>query len=374
MKFTLAAKIDAIRKLSIVTSVLLASSSAGYYYLVYLPQRDVQFEPQRVLERFRAAAEKRAESAEQELSLFEQKVSEQRAAEQKAAEERHALEKANRYQACLSRAADNYNASRLAACNRSREKIIKDQDDCFNLGFSRNVCAMAHVVPEVSPSCTLARTVRLALDADLEKARDRCLEEDKDGFAATSMLSSTQIRTSGLGPVIVGPGELAPTAPPLKARGTSQKSAAVAAAPISPVAALTDPLPVVAMVPKAPASASKPTALTSAAATPVVPHAPEAAVLETKRFFAAQRAPSHAGWIIQIGAFDIERDAQRQLSSAHAKVGHVLDNADPFTEVVMKGDKTLYRARFAGFQQKDEAEAVCKQLKIQDIDCITIKN
>ena len=40
----------------------------------------------------------------------------------------------------------------------------------------------------------------------------------------------------------------------------------------------------------------------------------------------------------------------------------------------MKGDKTLYRARFAGFQQKDKADAVCKQLKLQDIDCITIKN
>jgi hypothetical protein len=37
--------------------------------------------------------------------------------------------------------------------------------------------------------------------------------------------------------------------------------------------------------------------------------------------------------------------------------------------VVVKGDKTLYRARFAGFQQKDEAEAVCKQLKLRDVDC-----
>jgi D-alanyl-D-alanine carboxypeptidase len=112
----------------------------------------------------------------------------------------------------------------------------------------------------------------------------------------------------------------------------------------------------------------------SAAATPVVRHALEAAAPETKRFLAAQRPPTHAGWIIQIGAFDIEPDAQQQLSSAHAKAGHVLDNADPFTEVVTKGDKTLYRARFAGFQQKDEADAVCKQLKLQDIDCITIKN
>jgi hypothetical protein len=219
------------------------------------------------------------------------------------------LEKANRYEACLSRTTDRYNASRLAACNRPREKTIKDQDDCVKLlGFSRNVCAMAHVVPEASPNCTLPRTVRLALDADLEKARDRCLEEDKDGFAVTSMLSSTQIRTFGLGPVIVGPAERAPIAPPLKARGTSPKSAAVTATPISPGAALIEPIPVAAVVPKAPASASKPTAMPSAAATPVVPHAPEATASETKRFLAVQRAPTHAGWIIQIGAFDIERD------------------------------------------------------------------
>jgi hypothetical protein len=80
-----AAKIGAILKFSIIGSVLLGSCSVGYYHLVYLPQRDVQFEPQRVLEQFRAAAEKRAK---RELSLFEQEVSEQRVAEQKAVEER----------------------------------------------------------------------------------------------------------------------------------------------------------------------------------------------------------------------------------------------------------------------------------------------
>jgi hypothetical protein len=71
---------------------LLASSSVGYYYLVYLPQRD---EPQRVLERFRVHAEK---CPEQKQLLFEQRASEQRAVEQRAAEERQALEKANRHQ------------------------------------------------------------------------------------------------------------------------------------------------------------------------------------------------------------------------------------------------------------------------------------
>src|SRR5271154_2098628 len=128
---------DAFLKLSVVVSVLLASSSVGYYYLVHLPHRDAQFEPEQALERWRAAAEKRAG---QELLLFEQQVSDQRAAEQQAEEERRTLEKANRYQACLSRATDNYNASRLAACNRPQEKIIKDHDDCIKLGFSKRVC------------------------------------------------------------------------------------------------------------------------------------------------------------------------------------------------------------------------------------------
>jgi SPOR domain len=365
MKLTLAAKIDAILKRGIVASVSLASSGPGYYYLVYLPQRDVQFQPQRVLERFRAATEKRAE---QELLLFEQKVSEQRAAEQKAIEQQQALEKADRYQACLSRATDSYNASRLAACNRPREKIIKDQDDCVKLGFSRNVCAMAHVVPEASPNCTLPRTVKLALDADVEKARNRCVEEDKDGSTVQALLGSAQIMTSGLGTVIVEPAEPAPIAPSLKVRAPSPKTGAVAAAPISPGAALAEPIPVPAVVPKAPAQASKSAAIPSAAATTVVP--PEAALQDTKR----QHTPTHVGWIVQIGAFDIERDAQRQLSTAHAKAGPVLNNADPYTEVVMKGDKALYRARFAGFQHKDEAEAAYKQLKLSNIDCITIKN
>jgi hypothetical protein len=122
-RLTLAAKIDAILKLSVVISVLLASSSVGYYYLVHLPHRHAQFEPEQVLDRLRAAAKNRAE---QEQLLFEQQASERRAAEQQTLEERQALEKTNRYEACLSRATDNYNASRLAACNRPREKIIKD--------------------------------------------------------------------------------------------------------------------------------------------------------------------------------------------------------------------------------------------------------
>jgi D-alanyl-D-alanine carboxypeptidase len=40
---------------------------------------------------------------------------------------------------------------------------------------------------------------------------------------------------------------------------------------------------------------------------------------------------------------------------------------------VEKGGNTFYRARFAGFD-KDKAEAACKSLKRDGVECVTIKN
>ncbi len=81
----------------------------------------------------------------------------------------------------------------------------------------------------------------------------------------------------------------------------------------------------------------------------------------------------YSGWIIQVGAFDVEREARDRLNAVQAKVGEKLKHASPFTEAVVTGDKTFYRARFAGVQ-KDQAEAICRQLKRNDIACMTIKN
>ena len=193
----------------------------------------------------------------------------------------------------------------------------------------------------------------------------------------------TQIQTAELGPVVVRireePTEPAPVEAPPKASAPVPKTAATAAHIARSAAPVSEPTPAAALRLRAPASASEPTATPSAAVAPVVVAVapvvpPETVAPEAIRIVAAQSAPTHAGWIVQIGAFDIEREARQRLGMAYAKVGHVLDNADPFTEAVVKGDKTLYRARFAGFGQKDVADAVCKQLKLNDIDCITIKN
>jgi D-alanyl-D-alanine carboxypeptidase len=97
-----------------------------------------------------------------------------------------------------------------------------------------------------------------------------------------------------------------------------------------------------------------------------------AAVEPTPRAATPQRT-IHSGWIVQVGALDSVEAAKDRLAAARAKAMNILGRADAFTEPVTKGDKTLHRARFAGFD-KDHAEAACKALKRADIVCMTIKN
>jgi D-alanyl-D-alanine carboxypeptidase len=83
---------------------------------------------------------------------------------------------------------------------------------------------------------------------------------------------------------------------------------------------------------------------------------------------------AHTGWIVQVGALESESEARQRIDAARNQAHGLLAKADPFTEpVVAKGDKKLYRARFAGLE-RDQAEAVCRALKHSDISCITVRN
>jgi D-alanyl-D-alanine carboxypeptidase len=109
------------------------------------------------------------------------------------------------------------------------------------------------------------------------------------------------------------------------------------------------------------------------------PSAPEVASLAAPTTASSMAPPSaaaihaHGGWMIQIGAFDDEDEAKQHLSEAQVKVHTALAAADPFTEKVQKGDKALYRARFAGFD-KTTAETACKELKRSDFQCMALKD
>jgi D-alanyl-D-alanine carboxypeptidase len=98
-----------------------------------------------------------------------------------------------------------------------------------------------------------------------------------------------------------------------------------------------------------------------------------AAKVQTMSAYSAPPRHTHGGWLIQIGAFDDEAEAKQHLTEAQSKVHVALAAKDPFTERVQKGDKALYRARFAGFD-KSTAEAACQALKRSDFECMALKD
>jgi D-alanyl-D-alanine carboxypeptidase len=117
----------------------------------------------------------------------------------------------------------------------------------------------------------------------------------------------------------------------------------------------------------------------SAATTPAAaPRPPERETVAVARSSEAGESgkvdparPSRVGWMIQIGATDNADKAQELLSRARAK--GVPATARAFTEKVHKGKETLWRARFAGLEEKT-AESACKTLKRSGFSCFATKN
>jgi D-alanyl-D-alanine carboxypeptidase len=108
--------------------------------------------------------------------------------------------------------------------------------------------------------------------------------------------------------------------------------------------------------------------------TRIEPARTEAAKPEPAKAEPKTEAPPRmrGGWVIQIGAFEAESEAKERLNSAQSKAARLLGKATRYTERTTKGEKTYYRARFAGFD-RDQAQAACRQLKRSEIECMALK-
>ncbi len=139
-----------------------------------------------------------------------------------------------------------------------------------------------------------------------------------------------------------------------------------------PVTAVAEPL--------APPTVARPTlAATPPVRTAVIDDAPAGQAARTRETPAeapaatAARPPSRPGWIIQVGAYPAESEAQQRLASVKQKASRILNAATPFTEPVQRGETTLYRARFAVLD-REQAEAACRFLRRNDVDCVALRN
>jgi D-alanyl-D-alanine carboxypeptidase len=89
---------------------------------------------------------------------------------------------------------------------------------------------------------------------------------------------------------------------------------------------------------------------------------------------AAPVAVASAGkWIIQLGATDDEAKARDIIARARAKASGPLADASGFTEKVEKGGATLFRARFAGFDDSKDANNACARLKRDGFACFATR-
>ncbi len=178
---------------------------------------------------------------------------------------------------------------------------------------------------------------------------------------------------------VVAPPPSAPAPAPVVAAVVPPPPAAAAPAPVvavaapAPVAAPAHPAPAVIAAATAPADTSNNKTMNEPAQVAAAP-APVVTASPTRQQVAdpADDAPgARDGWIIQVGALETVNEAKERLGSAQSSAAHLLRRAKSFTEKVVKGDKTLYRARFAGLD-KGQAEAACRTLKHEDIPCILV--
>jgi serine-type D-Ala-D-Ala carboxypeptidase (penicillin-binding protein 5/6) len=81
-------------------------------------------------------------------------------------------------------------------------------------------------------------------------------------------------------------------------------------------------------------------------------------------------ASTERKWQIQIAAATSAQAAMDLLSQARQKVGGPLQDLDTYTEMVTRNGITFYRARFTGFDNKEEARTACDKLVRQRYDCV----
>ena len=87
-----------------------------------------------------------------------------------------------------------------------------------------------------------------------------------------------------------------------------------------------------------------------------------------------EKAAPASKWVIQLGATDDESKARDILARARAKAAGPLADASPFTQKVESRGTTLYRARFAGFEESKDAEKACAQLKRGGFACFATRS
>ena len=83
-------------------------------------------------------------------------------------------------------------------------------------------------------------------------------------------------------------------------------------------------------------------------------------------------SPVGGGFQIQVGAYATAAEAERQLAAVRNRASAELGRRQTLALPVRKGDRELFRARFAGFDAPGAAKA-CLELRRQGVDCFVMR-
>ncbi len=83
--------------------------------------------------------------------------------------------------------------------------------------------------------------------------------------------------------------------------------------------------------------------------------------------------PASRGWVVQIGAAPSESGAAGLLRSAAGSISG-LSSFEPYVERFEKNGQVFFRARFAGFGDRDAATAMCNELKKAKLSCLAMQS
>jgi D-alanyl-D-alanine carboxypeptidase len=247
-----------------------------------------------------------------------------------------------------------------------------------------NIAAVKRTAPPVVEGWETALARKEQIDKE-KKDNDR--DDDRTGSSPVRVASVTRapsdtplpgstdpIKPNTVKTVAVHPGSMrtaALTPLPSESRQLMPTPAEATPASITTVTVKNEQSPAVAPpVPAAPAP--EPPVAKSDPSPPASPAKIASAVAIAPMPAPEPNAKPRSGWIIQIGALPDEKDAWQRLELAQTRAKNLLGKADPFTERIEKGEKVLFRARFAGLE-KNQAEAACKHLKRSDIPCMLVK-
>jgi D-alanyl-D-alanine carboxypeptidase len=147
------------------------------------------------------------------------------------------------------------------------------------------------------------------------------------------------------------------------------------AAPAEPTEAAEAPKAVIARIepvkPEPPVAPVKAETARPEAAAPQVAHLSDEAA--TSSIPSRPAMSPRLGWMIQLGALPEQEKAAELIERAKTSGAKLLSKAEPFTERVTKDGTTLFRARFAGFDE-DAAQSACKLLKKNGFACFATRS